>query len=115
MNKIKKLVEELKLEVEKETGVKPSIEIGIHQNTEQKQSISLIEANRQFESLRKKLGMKKWKLSFLDDYSRLSNQPVENDSFSIYFNDRRDKIENRQSDTRKTMQDSEVSKMAAVK
>ena len=112
MNKIKKLIEELKLEVEKETGVVPSIEIGIHQNTDQKQDISLIEANRQFESLRKKLKMEKWKLSFLDDYSRLSNSPVENDSLTIYFNDRRDEIENRQSDTRKRVQESEMHEMA---
>ena len=112
MTKIKKLVEELKLEVKKETGVKPSIEIDIHQNTNQKQNISLIEANRQFERLREKLGMEKWKLSFLDNYSRVTNQPIENDSLTIYFNDRRDELENRQSDTRKRVQESEMHEMA---
>ena len=115
MTKIKKLLEELKSEVEKETGVSPTIDIDIHQSVDKKESISLTEVNRQFEHLRKKLGLERWELSFYDNYSSITNNAGADVSLTIYFNDRRDEIENRQSDTRKRVQEPELSEMAAVK
>ena len=110
-NKIKNLLEELKAELEKETGIKPDITINIHQTTKNKKKMSLIKANHQFENLRKKLGLRKWKLNFYDDYSSIENNVMDDVSLTIYFNDRRDEIENRQIDTGKRVQEPELSEM----
>ena len=110
MTKIKKLLEELKSEIKKETGVKPNIDINIHQSSSNK-TMSLTEANRQFEHLRQKIGLERWILSFKEGYSSITTRPMD-DELTIFFNDRRDEIENRQSDTRKRVQEPELPEMA---
>ena len=115
MNKIKKLVEELKKEVKKETGVIPGITINIHQNSKNERKMSLIEANRQFENLREKLGLRRWKFNFYEDHSSITNDVMDDISLTIYFNDRRDELENRQSDAGEAMQESEVPEMVTIK
>ena len=123
-NKIKSLIEELKSELEKETGIEPKIDIDFHRSNQGNKKMSLLEAHTKYNNINKKLnGNTKYNLRYRtkekhsDNYIVLSNGTNFVDTeVSLYFNDRRDEIEkNRQSNAGEAMQESELPELAASK